>query len=158
MLGFKLTSDLLWIHNNNNYIYMVLLNLYFPPSPINTYDRRWTMDNRAPLYNIISHDLWINFRRNSAKYLRIFNHCHVLQIHHVDRLAGLFSRTSCSSITGDHTNLQTRWLWTALSISWCTVSTRSAQWLSPAAIKNHHPKNFRTSTTKHQSRMAAGLI
>ena len=46
-----------------------------------------------------------------------------LQLHRVEWLAGSFFRTSCSTITGDHTDLYTWWPWTMLSISWCIISS-----------------------------------
>ena len=65
-----------------------------------------------------------------------------LQIHCVDWLAGSFSRTSCFLITGDHTDLYTWSLSATLSISWCTVSIKSATRALPVTIRIHHPKNF----------------
>ena len=67
MPGLKLIHGLLWVHNNN-YIYTVLLSLFLssfsspfllfllPPSY-----RHLTADDRAPLCNIILHDLWTKF-------------------------------------------------------------------------------------------------
>ena len=72
--GLELMPGTLLVHNNN-YIYMVLLSLSFPPSPNNM--RCLTADDRAPLCNIIPCDL---FQQNAANYLRIIYHCHILQI------------------------------------------------------------------------------
>ena len=101
------------------------------------------MDDRAPSCNIIPHDLWIKFQRSSANYLRIFYHSHVLQIHHVDWPTGSFSRMSCYPIlTATQIYKHGDYVWTALSISWYTVSTRCATIVLPAAIRIHHLKNF----------------
>ena len=45
---------------NNNYINMVLLSIFLS-SFSQWYDRRQTVDDRAPSCNKITHDLWINF-------------------------------------------------------------------------------------------------
>ena len=99
----KLTPGLLSVHNTN-YIYMVLLYLFLS-SFSQYYDRHLTVDDRTTSCNIIPHDVWVEFRWSVANYLRIVYHCHILQIHHMEWPAGSFSRTSCSPITDDYTDL-----------------------------------------------------
>ena len=107
------------------------------------YDRCQTAHNRAPLCNIIPHDLWIYFWQSAANYLRILYHCHVLQILRMDWLTGSFSRMSCYPIlTTTQIYKHGDYIWTVLSISWCTVSTMCATIVLPAAIRIHHLKIF----------------
>ena len=66
--------------------------------------KRMTEPLHAKIYHVICEymyiNIWIMFGPVSEKFLSLS-----LQIHHVDLPAGSLSRTSYSSITGDHTEI-----------------------------------------------------
>ena len=138
MPGLKLTLGLLWVHNNN-YIYVVLLSVFF--SSFQWYNRCRTADDRASSCNIIPLDLchgvwptiWELFI--TAAYCKF-----IMRIGQQVRSLGWVVLLLATTQIYKNSDYEPR------------CSTGSAAWVSPAAIRILNRK------TLIQNFINAGLI